>query len=75
MLACLLVPTGNGLSPDARRKGRRECSANTSPNCVAWVLHGGIGGDRKGLESLGNVLWRVATQKARRGALCFFLNL
>ena len=42
---------------------------------VAWVLHGGIGGIRKGLEYLGNVLHGVATQIAPRGAPCFGLSL
>lgn len=42
---------------------------------VAWVLHGGIGTRRKGLESLGNVLCGVATQKAPLGAPCIGLSL
>jgi hypothetical protein len=42
---------------------------------VAWVLHGRIGTERKALESLGNALFCVATQKAPHGAPCFGLSL
>lgn len=60
--------------PDVKFSWTRNVPRTLSHSRVACVLHGGIGGVRKGLESLGNVKERVATQKAPRGAPCFGLS-
>jgi len=61
--------------PRALALQRANITRTSCHSHVAWVLHGRIGTGRKGLESLGNMLCCVATQKAPCGALCFSLSL
>lgn len=49
--------------PDVKFNWTRNVPRTSDYFHVAWVLHGGIGTGRKGLESLGNVLCCIATQK------------
>ena len=61
--------------PRALALQRANNTRTSSHSHVAWVLHGRIGTGRKDLESLGNMLFCVATQKAPRGAPCNGLSL
>lgn len=64
-----IVNPRSAVNPERRHSvkialgGSNERPRTSAPSRVASVLHGGIGTGRKPLESLGNVLHRLATRR------------